>query len=39
MFELGSSGAPGSTLLREVRCSHNGSPVLETTFRLRFRSR
>jgi hypothetical protein len=39
IFELGKAAPPGSTLLREVRCSHNGSPVLETTFRLHFRGR
>jgi hypothetical protein len=39
MFELSQGAPPGSTLLREVRCSHNGSPVLETTFRLHFQGR
>jgi hypothetical protein len=39
MFELGSGGAPGSVTVREVRCTHKGSPVLETTFRLRFGGR
>jgi hypothetical protein len=39
MYELGDGGAPGSVLVREVRCTVNGSPVLETTFRLHFAER
>ena len=39
MFEPSDAAAPGSTLLREVRCTHGGSPVLEATFRLHFRGR
>ncbi len=36
MFEFRDGGAPGSVLVREVRCTLAGSPVLETTFRLHF---
>jgi hypothetical protein len=36
MFELGASGTAGSVVDRQVHCTHNGLPVLETDFRLRF---
>jgi hypothetical protein len=36
MYELSDGAAPGSVLVREVRCRHNGAPVVETSFRLRF---
>ena len=39
MYELRDGGAPGSVVVRKVRCIQNGSPVLETTFRLHFSSR
>jgi hypothetical protein len=39
MFELRDGAPPGSTLVRDVRCTHNGAPVLETSFRLRFPKR
>jgi hypothetical protein len=34
MYELSDSPAGGSSKVREIRCSHDGVPVLETTFRL-----
>jgi hypothetical protein len=36
MYELSDGAAPGSVLVREVRCRHNGAPVVETSFRLHF---
>jgi len=39
MYELADAAAPGSVLVREVRCTQNGSPVVETTFRLHFAGR
>lgn len=39
MYEMADTAAPGSVLVREVRCTQNGSPVVETTFRLHFRGR
>jgi hypothetical protein len=39
MYELADGAVPGSVLVREVRCTHNGSPVLETSFRLHFSGR
>jgi len=35
MYQL-SDGAGAGPLTREIRCSHRGTPVLETTFRLSF---
>lgn len=36
MFELHDSSPPGTHLERQVRCSQEGQPVIETTFRLHF---
>lgn len=36
MFELASAAPAGSTMVRDVRCMHNGKPVLEASFRLHF---
>lgn len=38
MFELQSGSAPGSVVEKQLRCTHKGAPVLETTFRLHFAS-
>jgi hypothetical protein len=39
MYEYRDGAAPGSVLVREVRCTLKGTPVLETTFRLHFADR
>lgn len=39
MYELADAAAPGAVLVREVRCTQNGAPVVETTFRLHFTAR
>jgi hypothetical protein len=36
MYEFADGAAPGSVLVREVRCTLGGAPVVETTFRLHF---
>jgi len=36
IFELKGAGPPGSMVEHQVRCSHQGRPVIETTFRLHF---
>lgn len=36
MFELHDSSPPGTHVGRQVRCSLEGKPVIETTFRLHF---
>lgn len=36
MFELHNSSPPGTSMERQVRCSMEGQPVIETTFRLHF---
>lgn len=38
MYEIRDGSAQEPTMVREIRCTHRGSPVLETTFRLNFRS-
>jgi hypothetical protein len=35
MYQRAGDSTPGSTVVREIRCSHRGVPVLETTFRFR----
>jgi hypothetical protein len=39
MFDVREGAAPGSTIVRDIRCAHKGVPVLETTFRVQFPAR
>jgi len=39
MYQTVDSASSEPVMVREVRCSHKGVPVLETTFRLRFDDR
>lgn len=34
MYQLGAGVKPGQVKERRIRCTHNGAPVLDTTFRL-----
>jgi hypothetical protein len=36
MYELRDASRAGQVVMREVTCSYNGAPVLETRFRLHF---
>ncbi len=36
MYEKREGATPGTVVVREVRCTHRGEPVLEATFRLSF---
>lgn len=39
MYELANAASAGAVVVREIRCTQNGTPVIETTFRLRFPER